>query len=222
MKIQSITREDTYRDKGHRKALVDLLIKKGIKDKSVLNAIEQVPRHFFLDEALHQYAYEDRAFEILAGQTISQPYTVAFQTQFLNVQKYDKILEVGTGSAYQACVLASMGAHVYTIERQKILYEYNNDFFYLKRFPNIKRFFGDGFKGLPTYAPFDKIIITAAAPFIPEELISQMKIGGVMIAPVDVENGERQQMKKIIKTEQGIITEDLGYFNFVPMLDGKE
>ena len=194
---------------------------KGITDEKVLNAMMQIPRHFFLDKAFEQYAYEDAAFRIGAGQTISQPYTVAYQSQLLEVKKFDKIYEVGTGSAYQACVLAELGAMVYSVERQKELYDYNNDFFYLKRYPNVKRYYGDGFKGLPTFAPFDKAIVTAAAPFIPEDIIAQLKIGGILIIPLDNEDGSQQIMNKVIKHADGLEIIPLDTFSFVPMLQGK-
>ena len=158
---------DSYRHKGLRKQLVETIRKKGISDERVLQAIQDIPRHFFIDSAFDQIAYEDRAFPIAEGQTISQPYTVAYQSQLLEIRPYDKILEVGTGSAYQAVVLALMGAQVYTIERQKQLYDHNRKFTYLQDFPAIRYFYGDGYQGLPTYAPFDKIIVTAAAPVIP-------------------------------------------------------
>jgi protein-L-isoaspartate(D-aspartate) O-methyltransferase len=215
-------REDTYMHKGLRKKLMEELREKGIKDERVLEAMMAIPRHFFLDTAFERIAYEDRAFPITAGQTISQPYTVAYQTQFLEVKKFDKILEVGTGSAYQACVLAEMGAHVYSIERQKQLFDYNNHFFYLKKYAHLKRFYGDGFEGLPSFAPFDKVIITAAAPFIPPKLIEQLKIGGIMVIPVDNESGTAQKMMRIIKTNEGYTQEVLDDFSFVPMLSGKE
>lgn len=208
--------------KGLRKKLVEELREKGIKDERVLDAMMAIPRHFFLDTAFERIAYEDRAFPIAAGQTISQPYTVAYQSQFLEVRKFDKILEVGTGSAFQACVLAEMGAHVYSIERQRQLFDYNNNFFYLKKYPQLKRFYGDGFEGLPSYAPFDKVIITAAAPFIPPRLIEQMKIGAIMVIPVDNESGAAQKMMRITKTVEGFEQELLDDFSFVPMLTGKE
>src|SRR5664279_5189645 len=167
--------EDTYRHKGLRKKLIDSLRQKGITNEQVLEAMVNIPRHFFLDTALDHIAYEDRAFPIQEGQTISQPYTVAYQTQLLEVEPYDKILEIGTGSAYQASVLAEMGANIFTIERQKKLFEHNKEFIFRKKYPNIKFFYGDGFEGLPTYAPFDKILITAAAPYIPPKLIEQLK-----------------------------------------------
>ena len=169
--------EDTYLHKGKRRALVAELRKKGIQSERVLEAINALPRHFFFDTALISHAYEDKAFPIGEGQTISQPYTVAYQTQLLEIKPYDKVLEIGTGSAYQACVLAEMNAQVYTIERQKKLFDFNKTAFpFLKKYLNIKFFFGDGFEGLPQFAPFDKIIITAAAPEIPQKLLKQLKI----------------------------------------------
>ncbi len=213
---------DSYMHKGLRRKLMDELREKGIADERVLDAMMKIPRHFFLDPAFERIAYEDRAFPIVAGQTISQPYTVAYQTQFLEVGKFDKILEIGTGSAYQACVLAEMGAMVYTIERQRQLFEHNNNFFYLKNYPGLKRFYGDGFEGLPSFAPFDKVIITAAAPFVPPKLIAQMKTGAIMIIPVDNEDGSMQQMRRITKTTDGYTEEMLDNFSFVPMLGGKE
>jgi protein-L-isoaspartate(D-aspartate) O-methyltransferase len=212
--------EDTYLHKGRRAQLVQLLKDKGINDSNVLNAINKIPRHYFLDSAFEKVAYENRSFEILAGQTISHPYTVALQTQLLEVKKYDKVLEVGTGSAFQSCVLAELGAKVFTIERQKELYDQIGKFFYLKNFPFIKRFYGDGFEGLPTYAPFDKIIITAGAPVIPEKLLQQLKVGGIMVVPLDHEGN--QQMKRITKiSDKEIEIEEFGVFDFVPMLEGK-
>src|SRR5689334_19798755 len=165
------TFDDTYRHKGLRKQLVDLLKQKGITDERVLTAILQVPRHWFLDSALDKVAYEDRAFPIAEGQTISQPYTVAYQTQLLEVKQYDKVLEIGTGSGYQAIVLAEMGAKVFSIERQKKLFDQHRNFILRNKYSNIKYFYGDGYEGLPTYAPFDKIIVTAAAPAIPPKLV---------------------------------------------------
>src|SRR6266542_6665557 len=170
--------EDTYRHKGLREKLTEGIKEKGITDEKVLKAINAIPRHFFLDSAFDKEAYADRAFPIDEGQTISQPYTVAYQTQLLEIKSFDKVLEIGTGSAYQACVLADMGAQVYTIERQKKLFENNKNFPFIKKYPNIKFFYGDGYEGLPTFAPFDKVLITAAAPEIPKKLIDQMKVGG--------------------------------------------
>jgi protein-L-isoaspartate(D-aspartate) O-methyltransferase len=213
--------EDTYRHKGLRKKLVDTVREKGITDEKVLNAINIIPRHFFLDSAFDQVAYEDRAFPIGEGQTISQPYTVAYQTQLLDIKPFEKILEIGTGSAYQACVLAEMGVVVYTIERQKTLFDSNKTFFYLKKYPTIKFFYGDGYEGLPTFAPFDKIIITAAAPGIPLKLIEQLKPGGMMVIPVGL--GGIQQMRRIIKLENGALKEEVfDNFSFVPMIEGRK
>jgi protein-L-isoaspartate(D-aspartate) O-methyltransferase len=212
--------EDTYRHKGLRKKLVDTVRGKGIADEKVLEAINKIPRHFFLDSAFDEVAYEDRAFPILEKQTISQPYTVAYQTQLLEVKPYSKVLEIGTGSAYQACVLAELGVHLYTIERQKKLFEFNKTFDYLKQYRNIKFFYGDGYEGLPTYAPFDRVIITAAAPDIPLKLIQQMKPGGMMVIPMG--EGNVQVMKRITKEEDGeLTTEIFDNFSFVPMLGGK-
>lgn len=218
--LHSKPRDDDYRHKGLRKQLVTILREKGIHDEQVLAAIGAIPRHFFLDPAFERVAYEDRAFPIVAQQTISQPYTVAFQSQLLEVKKFDKVLEIGTGSAYQACVLAELGAMVYSIERQKALYDFVGKFFFLKKYPNIKRFYGDGYEGLPSYAPFDKVIITAAAPFIPPKLVEQLKPGGIMVAPVGNEDG--QKMMRITKDSNGNVhEEELGDFSFVPMLTGK-
>ncbi len=213
-------REDTYLQKGMRKQLIQVLRDKGIKDERVLAAMDAIPRHFFLDPAFERQAYEDRAFPISAGQTISHPYTVAYQTQLLELKKFDKVLEVGTGSAYQACVLAEMGISLFSIERQKELYDYVGQFFFLKKYPNIKRFYGDGFAGLPSYAPFDKILITCGAPFVPPKLIDQLKPGGIMVVPVG-EDGQ-QKMLRIIKYNEGDIGQEyMGDFSFVPMLEGK-
>ncbi len=212
--------EDTYRHKGLRKKLINSIKEKGITDERVLDAMMNIPRHFFLDTALDHIAYEDRAFPIREGQTISQPYTVAYQTQLLEIKPYEKILEIGTGSAYQATVLAEMGAIVFTIERKKGLFDLNKEFIFRKKYPNIKFFYGDGFEGLPTFAPFDKILITAAAPFIPPKLIEQLKPGGKMVIPLD-EDGI-QKMKRITKNEEGSYNEEtFSNFSFVPMLKGK-
>ena len=212
--------EDTYRHKGLRKKLMDILRDKGITDENVLMAMNIIPRHFFLDSAFDEIAYEDRAFPISEGQTISQPYTVAYQTQLLQVKPFDKILEIGTGSIYQATVLAEMGAKVFTIERQKVLYEKTKSYIFKAKYPNLKFFFGDGYEGLPTYASFDKVIITAAAPFVPPKLIEQLKAGGKMIIPVD--EGEHQRMLRITKNTDGSVSEEaFQHFSFVPMLTGK-
>ncbi|GAB3415964.1 protein-L-isoaspartate(D-aspartate) O-methyltransferase [Niabella aquatica] len=211
--------EDTYKHKGLRKKLVDGIRAKGIKDENVLNAINMIPRHFFLDSAFDDVAYVDKAFPIGEGQTISQPYTVAYQSELLQVQRGDKVLEIGTGSAYQAVILAAMGAKVFTIERQKKLFDENKAFAYLKQYPFVKFFYGDGFRGLPTYAPFDKVIVTAAAPEIPPKLVEQMRTGGKMVIPVNI--GNIQQMRRITKLEEGTDIEYFDNFSFVPMLEGK-
>lgn len=212
--------EDEALHKGLRRKLVDEIRKKGITDERVLNAINTVPRHFFLDSAFVNQAYEDKAFPISVGQTISQPYTVAYQTQLLQLKPFDKVLEIGTGSGYQAAVLSALGAMVFTIERQRQLFDEQREFPYLRNLPNIKFFFGDGFEGLPTFAPFDKVIITAAAPFIPQKLIDQMKVGGQMVIPVN--EGELQRMLRITKLPGGELhKEEFDQFSFVPMLEGK-
>jgi protein-L-isoaspartate(D-aspartate) O-methyltransferase len=214
--------EDKHVHKGLRKQMVDLLREKGITDESVLAAINAVPRHYFLDSAFLTHAYEDRAFPIGEGQTISHPHTVAYQTQLLQINKLDKVLEIGTGSVYQATILAEMGARVYTIERQKKLFDLHIDYVFKNKYPTIKFFFGDGFVGLPTYAPFDKIIITAAAPFIPPKLVEQLKPGGIMVVPVNEGQGDQQRMIRITKDANGAITEtSFDIFSFVPMLTGK-
>ncbi|MFD2921662.1 protein-L-isoaspartate(D-aspartate) O-methyltransferase [Terrimonas rubra] len=211
---------DEYRHKGLRRKLVDVISAKGITDEQVLSVIGNVPRHFFLDSAFDDVAYEDRAFPIGEGQTISQPFTVAYQTQLLQLQPNMKVLEIGTGSAYQAVVLAEMGVKVFTIERQKKLFESNKVFAFLKKYINIKFFYGDGFLGLPTYGPFDRVIITAAAPIVPPKLIEQLKHGGMMVIPLGV--GDVQQMRRITKNADGSLSEErFSDFSFVPMLEGK-
>ncbi|GAA4329391.1 protein-L-isoaspartate(D-aspartate) O-methyltransferase [Flaviaesturariibacter amylovorans] len=205
---------------GLRKKLVDLLRHKGIQSDTVLEAINKIPRHYFLDSAFEEQAYEDRAFPIATGQTISHPYTVAYQSQLLDVKPFQRILEIGTGSAYQACVLAELGAQVFTIERQKPLFEANKTFAFLRKYPNIKYFYGDGFEGLPTFGPFDRVLITAAAPFIPPKLVQQLKPGGMMVIPTG--EGDVQIMKRLHKNADGSVTEEVfEQFSFVPMLEGK-
>ena len=212
--------EDSYQHKGLRKKLIDLLREKGISDENVLAAMNIIPRHYFLDSAFDKIAYEDRAFPISEGQTISHPYTVAYQTQLLQVKPHEKVLEIGTGSIYQATVLAEMGAKVFTIERQKKLFETTKHYIFKNQYPNIKFFYGDGFEGLPTFAPFDKVIITAAAPFIPPKLIDQLKPGGKMVIPVD--ENEQQRMLRITKNADGGTSEEaFENFSFVPMLSGR-
>jgi protein-L-isoaspartate(D-aspartate) O-methyltransferase len=210
---------DSFKYQGMRRQLVRELSDRGIKSKQVLDCFEAIPRHYFLDNAFAEQAYSNTAFQIGSGQTISHPYTVAFQTELLDIQKGEKILEIGSGSGFQTCVLCEMGAKVFSIERHKELHlKAKNIVRHLKY--NARLSFGDGYKGLPTFAPFDKIIITCGAPDIPEELINQMKIGGVMIIPIG--EGVEQQMKKIVKVSDSEITiEDFGVFKFVPMLENK-
>lgn len=210
--------EDSYRHKGLRKQLSDQLRNKGITDENVLNAINEVPRHVFLDSSFVEFAYQDTAFPIGSGQTISQPSTVAFQSQLLQIESGMKVLEIGTGSGYQACVLAAMGARVFSIERQRNLYFKTKEI--LEQLPfRVKTFLGDGFEGLPSYQPFDRIIITAGAPVVPEKLIQQMKPGGIMVIPIDNTEDEGQTMLKVTKGEDGSLKkESFGQFKFVPML----
>ena len=210
--------EDNYRHKGLRKQLVDTLRAKGISDEAVLAAIGEVPRHVFLDSSFVELAYQDQAFPIGSGQTISQPHTVAFQTQLLQVEKGMKVLEIGTGSGYQACVLAAMGAKVFSIERQRNLYFKTKET--LEHLPfRVKTFLGDGFEGLPTYAPFDRVIITAGAPDIPKTLIAQMKANAIMVIPMDNPNGNGQTMMRIKKLDDDTLKkEEFGGFKFVSML----
>lgn len=210
---------DSFKHKGLRKRLVQEIKEKGISDEKILDAIGKIPRHFFLDSSFLEIAYQDRAFPIGAGQTISQPYTVAFQTELLKLSKGDKVLEIGTGSGYQACVLLEIGAKVFTIERQKTLYDKTKPFLASIGY-RPKMFYGDGYKGLPAFAPFDEILITAAAPYIPEDLITQLKIGGKLVLPLG--DGDVQVMTRITKiSETETKTEQFGFFRFVPLLGDK-
>lgn len=211
--------EENYRHKGLRKKLIDTLREKGINDGRVLDAMNRVQRHLFLDSSFLEFAYEDKAFPIGSGQTISQPYTVAYQTQLLEVEPGDKILEIGTGSGYQASVLFAMGAKVYTIERQKRLFQKTKAFL-----PGIgfypKVFYGDGYKGLPPFAPFDKILITAATSEIPAALLEQLRIGGFLVAPFGPQ--ELQTMVRVLKKgPEEFETTEFEKFRFVPMLGDK-
>jgi len=211
--------EDSYLHKGLRKKLVESIEKKGISDQGVLKAISEVPRHLFMDSSFVHFAYKDQAFPIAANQTISQPYTVAFQTQLLDIKKGDKVLEIGTGSGYQAAVLLTMGAKVFTIERFKVLnLGAQNLLPKLGYRPHF--FFGDGYEGLPTYAPFDKIIITAAANEIPQKLIAQLKKGGKLVLPLGGKTSQTMTLVEKISEDECKITEH-GAFVFVPMLKGK-
>ena len=212
-------KDDTLKHQGMRKKLVDAIREKGIEDQAVLNAMLRVPRHLFLDKAFLVQAYTDQAFRIGAGQTISQPYTVAYQSSLLHVGKGEKVLEIGTGSGYQTCILLELGAKVFTIERQKELHDKAKVLL-----PSLgyspKFFYGDGFKGLPAYGPFDRVIVTCGAPYIPEDLLAQLKIGGVMVIPVG--EGEIQIMTTILKiSEDNYEKHELKNFRFVPMLEDK-
>ncbi len=210
---------DTYRHKGLRLKLVQELAHKGITDENVLNAISKVPRHLFMESSFVTFAYRDQAFPIGSGQTISQPYTVAFQTQLLHIQKLDKVLEIGTGSGFQCAVLLEMGASVYTIERHRELHlkaqQLLSSLNYKAHF-----FFGDGYEGQPSYSPFDKIIVTAAAPEVPQKLLQQLKPGGRLVMPVG--GSDSQRMILVEKTgEDSYKQTEHGAFVFVPMLKGK-
>ena len=211
--------QDTFKHQGLRRKLVEIIREKGIKDEKVLSAVGKIPRHLFMDNAFIHFAYEDKAFPIGAEQTISQPYTVAFQTELLDIKPYEKILEIGTGSGYQAAVLVALEASVFTIERQRELFQKTKDFL-----PKIgykcQFYYGDGYKGLPKFAPFDKIIVTCGAPEIPIELINQLKIGGKLVAPIgssDIQ--EMQLLEKVTEKENKVTTH--GKFSFVPMLSNK-
>ena len=210
---------DSFRHKGLRKQLTEELRHKGITDIQVLQAINKIPRHLFIDNAFVNFAYQDKAFPIGSGQTISQPYTVAFQTELLDINPYEKVLEIGTGSGYQASVLSLLDADVYTIERQRDLFRKTKSFLPTLGY-NCNFFYGDGYIGLPKFAPFDKIIITCGAPFIPDNLVKQLKVGGRIVVPIG--DGDVQVMhliEKISQIETKITTH--GDFSFVPMLNNK-
>ncbi|HMQ81509.1 MAG TPA: protein-L-isoaspartate(D-aspartate) O-methyltransferase [Saprospiraceae bacterium] len=210
--------KDTYRHKGMRRKLVEELRQKGIEDEDVLSAIAMLPRHFFLDKTFEEWAYQDKPFPIGNKQTISQPYTVAYQTALLQVKKRDKILEVGTGSGYQAAILALMGARVFTIERQELLYQSAKQLLEALQLGNVRCFLRDGYKGLPEFAPFDKIIVTAGAEELPKTLLEQLGIGGIMVIPV---GKEVQKMHQIKRLDQDNFEEKvLDDFRFVPFLKG--
>ena len=211
--------EDSFRHQGLRKILIEHLANKGITNLNVLKAMNKIPRHLFMDNAFVNFSYQDKAFPIGAGQTISQPYTVAFQSQLLDIKPYDKILEVGTGSGYQAAVLSLLNTEVFTIERQRDLFLKTKKFLPTLGY-NCMFVYGDGYKGMPNFAPFDKIIITCGAPFIPKDLVSQLKVGGRMVAPIG--EGDIQVMhliEKISEKETKVTTH--GKFSFVPMLNDK-
>jgi len=213
--------QDTFRQQGLRKRLIQELRDLGIKEEKVLNAIEKIPRHFYIETTFGDDAYENKPFPIGRGQTISNPYTVAYQTELLELQEGDKVLEIGTGSGYQSAVLAELNTEVYTIERHQPLSNKAKKVLTHFGYSNVKTFYGDGFKGLPEHAPFDKIIITAAAPEIPKELLKQMKVNGVMVIPFG--EGDTQQMIRIKRLDNNEFEkETFSAFTFVPMLKGVE
>ena len=227
----TVSKEDDYLFQGKRKRLVEQLEMKGIKSRKVLGAIEDIPRHLFFNTnalsenisgrpALLDHAYSDKALPIGAGQTISQPYTVAFQTEQLDIQPGEKVLEIGTGCGYQTAVLVKMGAKVYSIERQRELYDRTKIFLPKMGYQAAKLVYGDGYKGLPQFAPFDKIIVTAAAPYIPNDLLIQLRVGGSMVIPLG--EGEVQEMVLLKKnSETNFDKKVLGNFRFVPLLQNK-
>jgi protein-L-isoaspartate(D-aspartate) O-methyltransferase len=211
--------KDTAKHQGNRKKLVDYLREKGIKDEAVLRAVGRVPRHLFLNSAFETHAYDDRPFSIGAGQTISQPFTVAVQSELLQVMKGMKVLEIGTGSGYQASVLHEIGVKVYSVERIKELYDRTRALLKELGYP-VKTFFGDGNLGVPSFAPYDRIIITAGAPIVPDGLLSQLKEGGIMVIPLTV--GDLEVMKTITKNADGTLeVKEHGTFRFVPLLEDK-
>ncbi|MDY8138248.1 protein-L-isoaspartate(D-aspartate) O-methyltransferase [Aquimarina sp. 2201CG5-10] len=211
--------KDTLRHAGKRKQLVDVLTRKGIKDEAVLAAIGKIPRHLFMDSGFEDHAYQDKAFPIAAEQTISQPYTVAFQSELLQVDRGDSVLEIGTGSGYQTAVLCELGAKVYSIERQQELFKKTKLFLSKLGYRPKRLSFGDGYKGMTEFAPYDSIIVTAGAPYVPKPLLSQLKIGGRLVIPV----GKNNQIMNLFtrKSETEFEKRELGEFRFVPLLEDK-
>ena len=212
-------RKDSYRHKGLRKKLIEEVRAKGIRNEEVLDAMDRVPRHLFMDSSFINFSYTDKAFPIASGQTISQPYTVAFQTELLEVSRHMKVLEVGTGSGYQCAVLLELGARVYTIERQRQLFLDAQKTLGPLNYKPVY-FYGDGYEGVPSYAPFDRILVTAAAREIPQNLFDQLAIGGILVVPEGGKSG--QKMIKVVRESEGKFTRtEHGYFSFVPLLRGK-
>lgn len=214
-----MNQKESYRHKGLRKKLIEEVRNKGIRNEEVLDAMGRVPRHLFMDSSFINFSYTDKAFPIAAGQTISQPYTVAFQTELLEVTRHLKVLEVGTGSGYQTAVLLELGARVYTIERQRQLFlEAQKTLAPLNYKPIY--FYGDGYEGVPSYAPFDRILVTAAAREIPQTLLNQLAVGGILVVPEGDQSGQKM-IKVIRESEDSFQRSEHGYFSFVPMLKGK-
>jgi len=209
--------EDSYRQKGLRNGLIDILKQKGIQNNDVLEAMRKIPRHIFFDSAFLTHAYQDKAFPIGDGQTISQPYTVALQTELSNVKSGDKVLEIGTGSGYQACVLAELNANLFTVEQSLYHFKKSSSYFQYLKYKNIRSFHGDGSKGLPGHAPFDRVIVTAGAPIIPKDLLDQLVVGGVLVIPVG--KFDKQEMIRLTKVSETKITkENFGDCAFVPLV----
>ena len=217
--MEFIKLKDTFRHKGKRQQLAAIVEAKGVKDKKVLAAINKIPRHLFMDSSFEDHAYQDKAFPIAADQTISQPYTVAFQTELLEIKKGDSVLEIGTGSGYQTAVLCELGAKVYSIERQRELYKKTKLFLSTIGYRPKYLSFGDGYKGLEEYAPYDKIIVTAGAPYVPNPLLAQLKVGGRLVIPV----GENVQVMTLFvrKSAKEFDKKEFGDFRFVPLLEDK-
>ncbi len=217
--INFILVKDSHRQQGKRQQLVKIVQEKGIEDQKVLKAIGSIPRHLFMDSSFEDHAYQDKAFPIAADQTISQPYTVAFQTELLQIKIGDTVLEIGTGSGYQTAVLCYLGAKVYTVERQRELFKKTERFLPKLGYRPKYATFGDGYLGLPDYAPFDKIIVTAGAPFIPKPLMQQLKVGGRLVIPV----GDDVQIMTLLerKSQKEFKKTTFGEFRFVPLLEDK-
>jgi len=210
---------DSFRHKGLRKKLIESIRSKGITNERVLEALDRVPRHLFMDSSFINFSYTDKAFPIAAGQTISQPYTVAFQTQLLEVERHNKVLEIGTGSGYQTAVLLEMGARVYTVERQRQLFLDAQKTLTPLNYKPVY-FYGDGYEGLPAYAPFDRILVTAAAPEVPKQLLDQLGVGGILVIPEGGSAGQKM-IRVYRESEDNYQRTEHGYFAFVPLLRGK-